>query len=216
MRCRTTLLIQRGTNVSQFPTENGYGERSRHLHRFGDSTWRRKWQRSAIPPIPMTTSFAKELTDKIRRNASELYELRESARERGLDPRQVTLPPLVSFADIFIPDKSQKIGSTSSLAYNTRWCLQETCRRRAGPTAGPECVDHPQLVLNGGKYVQDSIFVDAFWAQADDDEVKEFNNIFNGLKRAPRVIDALTWDATRLLTAAVLKVVMTEMPFSKP
>jgi len=64
----------------------------------------------------------------------------------------------------------------------------------------------PQVVQSGGRYVQDSVFVDAFWSQDSSAAVQSFIEVFTGVvERKPRVIDALTWDATRLLTAAVLE-----------
>ena len=66
--------------------------------------------------------------------------------------------------------------------------------------------NNEQVVQTGGRYVQDSVFVDAFWTKDDRPEVRAFIETFNAsVERSPRVIDALAWDATRLLTAAVLE-----------
>ena len=66
--------------------------------------------------------------------------------------------------------------------------------------------NHDQLYANGGRYVEDSAFVDAFWLGDETPHVQAFVDRFQTqFERSPRIIEALAWDATRLLTAAVLE-----------
>ena len=64
--------------------------------------------------------------------------------------------------------------------------------------------NHDQLHANGGRYVEDSAFVDAFWLADENPNVQKFVEGFNPIERAPNH-RGTAWDATRLLTAAVLE-----------
>jgi len=192
--------------------ENGYGESARDA--FTASVTRRGGEVLSVIGYPDdATDFrthVQEMTGKdTESRAEELYEIRQDARRRGIDPKKITLPPIVDFDAIFIPDNHRRLVLvTSSLAYEEVpvGSFRKYVDEEPVQLLGLNAWNHPQLVLNGGRYVQDSAFVDAFWAQSEAEEVKRFIETFNAtVERAPRVIDALTWDATRLLTAAVLE-----------
>jgi branched-chain amino acid transport system substrate-binding protein len=192
--------------------ENGYGETARDL--FTNAVTTRGGQITQIVSYPEDATdfreFAQEITGKnLTGREEELYEVRREAGRRGRNPGKATLPPVFEYEAIFIPDNHRRLVLVSSaLAYEELpvGTFQQHVDEKPVQLLGLNAWNNPQLVKHGGRYVQDSAFVDAYWAQSDTTAVKNFIEIFKGtVERSPRVIDALTWDATRLLTAAVLE-----------
>ena len=192
--------------------ENGYGEAARDIFT-AQVTQLGGEVVDVVSYATDTTDFrkaAQELGDKhLEERKAELWELKREAKRRDEDPDKVMLPPTVDFDAIFIPDNHRRLVLvTSALAYEEfpvgtfRKHVDEEPLQLLGLNAW----NNPQLVQTGGRYVQDSVFVDAFWDQDQSPVVQSFIETFNGtVERKPRVIDALAWDATRLLTAAVLE-----------
>jgi ABC-type branched-subunit amino acid transport system substrate-binding protein len=192
--------------------ENGYGERAADL--FTASVTKRGGTITQIVSYSTdTTDFratAQEITGKnIVGREQELQALKREAKRRGEDPKRVMLPPVFEYEAIFIPDNHRRLVLVSSaLAYEELPVGSFKQHEDETPVQllGLNAWNNPQLVSHGGRYVQNSAFVDAFWVYTDDDTIKDFNAVFEGtVERSPRVIDALTWDATRLITAAVLQ-----------
>ena len=192
--------------------ENGYGESARDL--FTAAVTKRGGEVTQIVSYPTdATDFrtvAQEITGKnLSGREEELYALRRDAKRRGDDPKKAMLRPVFDYEAIFIPDNHRRLVLVSSaLAYEELpvGSFQQHIDEQPVQLLGLNAWNNPQLVKHGGRYVQDSAFVDAFWAQSQTPEVEAFVGIFKGtVERSPRVIDALTWDATRLLTAAVLE-----------
>jgi ABC-type branched-subunit amino acid transport system substrate-binding protein len=115
----------------------------------------------------------------------------------------------VNFDAIFIPDNHRRVVLvTSALAYEEFpvGSFRKHVDEQPLQLLGLNAWNNEKLATNGRKYVQDSAFVDAFWVNDIQLEVQSFVETFQAiLERSPRVIDALAWDATRLLTAAVLE-----------
>jgi len=192
--------------------ENGYGTSARDLFtagvtsRGGEVTVIQSYAEDATDFL----ATAQEMTGKDKEARSdELYGLRKAAERRDEDPDDVMLPPIINFDAIFIPDNHRRLVLvTSALAYEEVpvGSFRKHVDEEPVQLLGLNAWNTPQLVANGGRYVQDSAFVDAFWSEDEDEAVKAFISTFKStVERAPRVIDALTWDATRLLTAAVLE-----------
>ncbi|MGB0641606.1 MAG: penicillin-binding protein activator, partial [Myxococcota bacterium] len=191
---------------------NGYGTAARDL--FTNSVTQFGGEISDIVGYEIDTNdfrpIAQELGEKhAEERQAELLELQAAARRRNIDKRKVMLPPITDFDAIFIPDNHQRVVLvTSALAYEEfpvgsfRKSVQDTPIQMLGLNSW----NHSKLVLNGGKYVRNSAFVDAFWADAPDESVRTFVTTFKeAIGRSPRITDALVWDATRLLIAGVVE-----------
>ncbi len=140
--------------------------------------------------------------------AGEWYKLRKAAKEQGKDVDKVVLPPLIDYDAIFIPDTWRR-GSlvASSLAYEEFSVGDFRTHRHAEPVPliGLNGWNDPRLVEAGGQYTQDAVFVDAFQADSRDPDVQQFVGDYKqALGREPGVIDAVAWDATRMVASAVL------------
>ncbi len=148
---------------------------------------------------------ARELGAKQDR-AGELYRLRKAAEARGEDPSKVTIPPAVNFEAVFIPDNARRSSLiASALAYEE--FSVGTFRPRYGEEPivllGLNGWNSPDLA-EGGKYMRDAIFVDAFLLS--DPGVDSFVDAFQReMDRKPMVVDAMAYDAARLVAAATRK-----------
>ena len=140
--------------------------------------------------------------------SGEFWRLKKEATAKGLDPGKVVLPPIVDFDAIFIPDNHRRASLVAaSLAYEEFSVGDFRTNRyaEAVPLLGLNGWNHPKIVEAGGQYVQDAIFVDAFVPDPTDLAVETFLRDYRAaLSRTPGVIDALAWDATRLVEAAVV------------
>jgi ABC-type branched-subunit amino acid transport system substrate-binding protein len=140
--------------------------------------------------------------------SAEFYRLKREAERRGQDPSKVVLPPTMDFDAIFIPDSWQRVALVaSSLAYEEFPVGDFRPSRHAQrmPLLGLNAWNDKRIIDVGGDYVQHAVFVDAFYTGSNAPGVREFvSDHRQALGRKPGVIDALTWDATRLLATAVL------------
>ncbi len=148
---------------------------------------------------------ARQLGHKADR-AGELYRLRKAAEARGEDPSKVTVPPQVQFEAVFIPDNARRSSLVASaLAYEE--FPVGTFRPRYGEPPivllGLNGWNSPDLA-EGGKYMRDALFVDAFLTS--DPGVDGFVDAWQReLGRKPMVVDAMAYDAARLVAAATKK-----------
>lgn len=116
-------------------------------------------------------------------------------------------PPTIDYDALFIPDNHQRVALVASaLAYEE--FPVGTFRPGYGISGlllmGLNAWNNPLLVEAGGQYTQGSVFVDAFSPKSSDPNVSAFVSSYTGeYGRTPGVIDAVTYDATRLLTQAV-------------
>ena len=141
--------------------------------------------------------------------AAEWRKMKRDAKEQGrTDIDKIVLPPTVDFDAIFIPDNWRRGALVaSSLAYEEFPVGDFRPNRHAEriPLLSLNGWNNPRIVEAGAQYLQKAIFVDAFDAGSRDEDTKSFVADYRqALGRSPGVIDAVTWDATRLLTAAVV------------
>lgn len=60
--------------------------------------------------------------------------------------------------------------------------------------------NHPDIVKSGGKYLQNGLFVDAFWSQSNDPTVQDFvTNFSESQGRKPSIYDAMAVDTMRFV-----------------
>lgn len=127
-------------------------------------------------------------------------EKRPTEKELEKDP---TLDhPTIDFDAIFIPDNHRKTPLvTSALAAEEFSIGSFRINRHAKPVGvmGLNKWNHPSIVKNGGQYMQNGIFVDAFWNQADDDVTQDFVSRFTEeFGRSPNIINATAYDAIQI------------------
>ena len=191
---------------------NGYGESARDL--FTQSVTERGGTVTKLLGYDTETTdfrkYAQEFGDKLLESRkSELWEMKREAKRNDEDEDKVMLPPIVEFDAIFIPDNHRRLVLiTSALAYEEFpvGSFRKHVDEEPVQLLGLNSWNNDQLHSNGGRYVEDSAFVDAFWVRDENPNVQKFVEGFQTeLERSPRIIEALAWDATRLLTAAVLE-----------
>ncbi len=137
----------------------------------------------------------------------EFHKLKEDAEERGMDPDKVVLPPLVEYEAIFIPDAHARIPLVASaLAYEEFAIGEFKPRKDDVPLLlmGLNGWHHDSLPAQGGKYVRGGVFVDAFFPGSEELQVQSFIASFRQeFERTPGTVDALGYDAARMVAAAV-------------
>ena len=140
--------------------------------------------------------------------ASEFYRIKREFKEKGFDEDKAMLPPIVDFDAIFIPDNWRRVALVaSSLAYEEFPVGGFRPNRHAEPIPllGLNAWNAPRIVEAGAHYVRDAVFVDAFQVDSESAATQGFVGEYKtAFGRAPQVMDAVTYDATRLLTLAVL------------
>lgn len=189
-----------------------YGDNTRDL--FAASVERRGGSVKRVVSYPPEAKdfldAARELGQKDYKGerAAEWYRLRADAKRAGKDLDKVVLPPNVDFDAIFIPDNWRRVALVaSSLAYEEFPVGDFRPNRHAErvPLLGLNGWNNPRIIESGAQYVQKAVFVDAFDPRSSDPAVREFVADYRqALGRGPGVIDAVTWDASRLLMAAVV------------
>ena len=108
---------------------------------------------------------------------------------------------------------SSRTTTVASCSSPARWRMKKyrsgtsasTSMKSPSRLLGLNAWNTPQVVANGGRYVQDNAFVDAFWSEDEDEAVQQFITTFEStVERAPR---HRCTDLGRhpLLTAAVLE-----------
>ena len=193
--------------------QSAYGETTRDL--FAAAVERRGGSIARVVSYPEdATDFleaARELGQKDYKGerAAEWYKMRKEAERAGRkDIDKLVLPPTVDFDAIFIPDNWRRGALVaSSLAYEEFPVGGFRPNRHAEriPLLGLNGWNNPRIVEAGAQYMQKAIFVDAFTPGSSDETTQSFVADYKqALGRNPGVIDAVTWDATRLLTAAVV------------
>jgi ABC-type branched-subunit amino acid transport system substrate-binding protein len=144
---------------------------------------------------PQATAFldaARQLGDKTQASGSSDY-----ARN----------PPDIDYDALFIPDNYQRSALVaSSLAYEEFpvGAFRPTYGSHGLLLMGLNSWNNDAIVEAGGQYLQGSIFVDAFWSRSADAAVVDFVSDYEAsFGRKPGIIDAVTYDTTRLLSLAV-------------
>jgi len=116
-------------------------------------------------------------------------------------------PPTIDYDALFIPDNHKRVALVaSSLAYEEFpvGTFRPSRSARGLLLMGLNGWNNPALAEAGGQYVEGSVFVDAFWPSSSDPTISNFVRDYRASHgRAPGVVDAVTYDATRLLARAV-------------
>ncbi|MEL6344205.1 MAG: penicillin-binding protein activator [Myxococcota bacterium] len=172
--------------------QSSYGETVRDLflseaNRVGVTVVR---EQSYNPESKVFQAEARKLGDKSRRSS---------------DPNALN-PPTIDYDALFIPDNYQRVALVaSSLAVEEFpvGTFRPSRRSEGLPLLGLNAWNNPQLVQAGGQYVWGGVFVDAFSTQVDDGGVQAFTDAYRStFDRPPIAIDAVTYDAARLLALA--------------
>jgi hypothetical protein len=139
--------------------------------------------------------------------AGEFAHLRSQAAAARQDPDKVVLPPLVDYDAIFIPDSYQRVALlASALAFEEFPVGRFKAHRDDAPLTllGLNAWNNDELARRGGTYVQDCIFVDAFYAGASAPPTTSFVDAWHGSQKGePTVVEAVAYDTTRLVAAAM-------------
>jgi ABC-type branched-subunit amino acid transport system substrate-binding protein len=191
---------------------NGYGESARDI--FTEAVTARGGTVSKILGYETETTdfrkYAQEFGGKLLESRKdELWKMKREAKKRDENEDKVMLSPNIDYDAIFIPDNHRRLVLiTSALAYEEFpvGSFRKLVEEEPLQLLGLNSWNNDQLHANGGRYVEDSAFVDAFWVADGNPNVQKFVEGFQAdFKRDPRIIEALAWDATRLLTSAVLE-----------
>ena len=122
--------------------------------------------------------------------------------ERQLEKDPTLDNPTIDFDAIFIPDNHRKTPLiTSALAAEEFSIGNFRINRHAKPVGvmGLNKWNHPTVVKNGGQYMQNGIFVDAFWNEATDETTQDFVTRFETeFGRKPNIINAISYDAIQI------------------
>ena len=117
----------------------------------------------------------------------------EVQKEKG---RKKDFEPIIEFDALFIPDYSDRIGLIApQLAYYNV----------IGVTLlGTSAWNSPQLVSEGGKYVDGSLFVDGFFQDSQSVRIQRFVQDFtNTFESDPTILEAQAYDAADLCVRAL-------------
>ena len=124
------------------------------------------------------------------------------------DPNRASQPISFQLDGIFVPDSWQKIPLVASaLAYEEVPVGTFRPYRGATPIAlmGLNGWNNARIAEAGGQYLQRAVFVDAFDPNSDAPGVGAFvNSHKDATGRAPKVVEALAYDAARLMGVATL------------
>ncbi|MEZ4316491.1 MAG: penicillin-binding protein activator [Myxococcota bacterium] len=188
-----------------FAPDNAYGQRAGK--EFRESVEAKggaiKVETYYDPNAPALMEFASKLGRKDEGNRkAELWKLKKEAEEKGGNPDQVVLPPVIDYDAIFLPDNSRKIPiACAALAYE-EFPIGEFKPRRDDkliPVLGLSGWNNAELVAAGGEYVRGSRFTDAFFVS----DSEEFALTYKAsLGRTPSSLEAVAVDAARVLGTA--------------
>ncbi len=103
------------------------------------------------------------------------------------------LPPVVDFDAIFIPDTPDSIGQIAPmLAYNDVDKI---------PLLGTNIWNAPKILEKGGKYVENSIFIDDYFSEDQSPSMKKYSSEFQSqFSYKPSVFEAQGYDAAVLIS----------------
>lgn len=153
-------------------------------------------------------SVAKTLGKKdYKARAGEFARLKREAEKNKQDPEKVTLPPLIDYQAIFVPDAYARVALiASALAFEEFPVgkFRPTRESTPLPLLGLNAWNNDDLARRGGVYVQDSIFVDAFDPRVDSGPMADFLSAWRERGNGdPTVVEAVGYDTSRLVAAAV-------------
>jgi hypothetical protein len=134
--------------------------------------------------------------------AAELRAIKKAITREGGDPEKATLPPVVDYEGLFIPDGYQPTALlAAALAFEEFSIGAFVPRRGERPVRllGLAAWNNEDFVRRGASYVRDSMFVDAFLASSADPTVLDFLDAWRARGAGePTVMDAVGYDLGRL------------------
>lgn len=168
---------------------------------------------------PKENDFTDEVEDLVGRSQSyiparkeEWDKLRQLAKQEqlrtGKKPKDLHLPPIVDFDALFVPDDYLRVGQLLpffALAdVPIGGYLARNPNQRPVTPLGTSGWNNPQLIQRGGRYVEGAVFVDAFYPESPEPQVKAFVEKFVGVYlRVPDILDALSYDSAAIAVAGV-------------
>lgn len=156
-----------------------YGIKLTHL--FIDAVLRRGGE---IMGVQSYDNEQMDFGDQIKR----LVGLQEVRAEKG---RKVDFEPVIEFEGLFIPDYSDRVGLIApQLAYYNVIGIT---------LLGTSAWNSPELVSEGGKYVDGSVFIDGFFKDSLNPRIQKFVEEFrNAFESDPSTLEAQAYDAADL------------------
>ena len=160
------------------------------------------------PAAPDIREFAKDLGQKLDESRQrELRLLRKAAEEEGRDPQKVVLPPVVDFDALFIPDGATRVPTVASALAYEEFAIgrfRPTDKDKPVPLLGLNGWNDPRLARQGGRYVLDSYFVDAFTLLNETKAHQVFVDGFTEAQgRAPGIFEAIAYDVAAVVDVAL-------------
>jgi hypothetical protein len=139
--------------------------------------------------------------------ASEYWAAQAEAKRNGGDPTKATLRPLVDYDAIFNPDGYQRSALLASALAFEEFPIGSFRPHRDDVglgLVGLNAWNNPEWARRGADYVQDSLFVDAFFLGDRRAVVQDFVEKWKGRgKGDPSVVEAVGWDALKVAAAAL-------------
>jgi ABC-type branched-subunit amino acid transport system substrate-binding protein len=160
---------------------------------------------------PLATDFLSEAQELGRKldetRQTELASLRKDARKRGKNPYKLILPPIMNFDAIFVPDGITRITMVASALASEEFAIGRFRPKHDQtpiPLLGLNGWNNPLLARQGGRYVLDSYFVDAFSLLASTEAQTLFVEGFEESQgRKPGVYEAMAYDVASLVDVAL-------------
>jgi branched-chain amino acid transport system substrate-binding protein len=228
-------ILQMRTFAVLYP-RHPYGEEMLQL--FWDAVERRKGEIRGVESYAMTdTTFTTQVKRLVARDVLALRgDFRRAEQEcdrqpdsyrkaRCKDEVKKNLKPIVDFDGLFIPDYPKTIPMLSAaLAFEDiivetdarrLRIIEKTLGRKVKPVTlmGGSGWNSAQVPERSGRNVENALFTDGFFPEADDKAVAEFVNAYQkAYRRTPRLYpEALFWDSARMLG----QVIRTQRPGSR-
>ena len=110
--------------------------------------------------------------------------------------KEVSLPPILSFDAVFIPDDARTAAQIAPYLpyYDARDVV----------LLGPNTWNSPQLISRGGDNVEGALFIDGFSSSPNFEEGKAFiKNFKSAFNSAPGVLEAQAYDGTNVIIKAI-------------
>ncbi len=139
--------------------------------------------------------------------ASEFATTKAAVARAGGNPDKASLRPIVDYDAIFVPDSYQRSALLASALAFEEFPIG-SFRPHADDVplglVGLNAWNNPEWPRRGGNYVQDSIFVDAYWVGSENPGSRDFLRRWRDRgKGDPSVVEAVGWDAMRVAAAAL-------------
>ncbi|MCA9554304.1 MAG: penicillin-binding protein activator [Myxococcales bacterium] len=229
-RDQVEALVDYAMNILQMRTfavlypRHPYGEEMLQL--FWDAVEKRRGEIKGVESYAMTdTTFTTQVKRLVARDVLNLRgDFKRAEQEcdkqpdsyrkaRCKDEVKKNLKPIVDFDGLFIPDYPRTIPMISAaLAFEDiivetdprrLRIIEKTLGRKVKPVTlmGGSGWNSSQVPERSGRNVENALFTDGFFPEADDKVVAEFVNAYQkAYRRTPRLYpEALFWDSARML-----------------